>query len=78
MVCTCEGLTEKALEAFGKVLEVDPDHGRAHRELAALLGGRGDYARAAEHARRAEALGFPVDPTLRQTILEKTGIPKRP
>jgi tetratricopeptide (TPR) repeat protein len=73
-----QGLTEKALETFGKLLEVDPDHGRAHRELAALWAGRGDYPRAAEHARRAEALGFPVDPSLRQKILEKTASPKRP
>jgi len=73
-----QGRTEKALEAFGKVLEVDPDHGRSHRELAALWAGRGDYPRAAEHARRAEALGFPVDPSLRQKILEKSAGPKLP
>ena len=60
------------------VLEVDPEHGQTHRRLAALLFARGDYVRAGVHARRAEALGFPVEPSLQQKILDKTASPRHP
>ena len=73
-----QGLAEKAIHGFGMVLEVEPEHGQTHRRLAALLFARGDYVRAGEHARRAEALGFPVEPSLQQKILDKTASPRHP
>ena len=73
-----QGLAEKAIQAFGKVIEVDPEHGRTHRQLAELMFARGDYDRAGEHARRAEALGFPVEPSLQQKILDKPANSRRP
>src|SRR5205085_9424407 len=61
----------QALEAYTKVLELDPSHGPAHRQLAEVLLRQGEYARAMEEAAKAEELKSPVAPALLERIKAK-------
>lgn len=68
-----KGQAAAALRAYSQALEIDPDHGRTHARLAEVLFRQGEFARAAEHAARAETLGFPVEPALREKIVKAAG-----
>jgi tetratricopeptide (TPR) repeat protein len=63
-----EGKAAQAIEAYTRALDLDPDRGGVHRQLAELYLRRGDSARAIEHATAAEKLGTPIDPSLRGEI----------
>lgn len=67
------GRLELAAAGFRKVLAADPDHGPANRYLAEVYLQQGRYARAEEHAARAEQLGAPVPAASRKLILQKLG-----
>jgi cytochrome c-type biogenesis protein CcmH/NrfG len=64
------GQLEPAAAAFRKVLEMDPNHGPTNRYLAEVYRQQGAYARAAEHAARAEKAGSPL-PEDKRRALEK-------
>ncbi len=55
-----QGKLAAAVDAFRKVLEMDPDHGPTNRHMAEVYLRQGQYARAQEYAARAEKLGFPL------------------
>jgi tetratricopeptide (TPR) repeat protein len=61
----------QAIEAYMSALELNPLHGPAHRQLAEVLLQQGQYARASEHAAKAEELKTPVDPSLLEKIKAK-------
>jgi tetratricopeptide (TPR) repeat protein len=54
------GRLTAAVEAFRKVLDVDPNHGPTNRDLAQVYLLQGRVKEAAEYASRAETLGFPL------------------
>ena len=62
---------EAAAAAFRKVLDMDPDHGPANRHLAEVYLLQGLYARASEHAARAERLGFPLPEDKRKLLQQR-------
>ena len=53
-----KGSPEDAIRSWLRVLELDPDQGEAHQQLARLFESAGDPARSREHAARAEELGY--------------------
>jgi tetratricopeptide (TPR) repeat protein len=61
----------QAIEAYTSALDLNPLHGPAHRQLAEVLFQQGQYARASEHAAKAEELKTPVDPSLLEKIKAK-------
>lgn len=65
------GQLEAAANAFRKVLEMDPNHGLTNRSLAEVYLRQGQYARAAEHAARAEKAGTPLPEARRKLLREK-------
>ncbi len=58
----------EAIHAYLWALDLDPDRGGVHRQLAELYLRAGDAARAREQASAAEKLGAPIDPALRAEI----------
>jgi tetratricopeptide (TPR) repeat protein len=64
------GRLAEAAESFQKILAMDPNHGPTHRHLAEVYLQQGSYARASEHATRAQKLGFPL-PEARRKLLEE-------
>lgn len=66
----------EAIQAFRETVRVSPNRpdisGRAHRHLAEVLFGKGEYSEAAKHARKAEELGSPVERSLYRRMIEKT------
>ena len=66
-----EGEFTRAIEAYTSALELNPNNGSAHRQLAEVLLRQGQYASAAEHAAKAEELKAPVDPSLLEKIRAK-------
>jgi tetratricopeptide (TPR) repeat protein len=62
---------EAAAAAFRKVLDIDPHHGPTNRHLAEVYLLQGLYARASEHAARAEKLGFPLSEDKRKLLQER-------
>jgi len=63
-----KGEFAQAVEAYMNALELNPNHGPTHRQLAEALLRQGQYSRAAEHAAKAEELKSPVDPSLLEKI----------
>jgi tetratricopeptide (TPR) repeat protein len=63
----------EAIRAFLTALELNPDEGRTHRQLAEAYLQSGDYARALQHALKAEKLGSPVDSLVHAEITERMG-----
>ncbi len=66
----------EALRAYRTVLQLNPNEGRTHRQLAELYLRTGDYTSAYQHAKTAEKLGAPVDPSLLAEIMERVGTGK--
>jgi tetratricopeptide (TPR) repeat protein len=56
------GRYDAAVEAFRKVLDFDPNHGPANRDLARVYLLQGRVKEASEYAARAQKLGFPLPP----------------
>jgi tetratricopeptide (TPR) repeat protein len=54
------GRYDAAIEAFRKVLDLDPNHGPTNRDLAQVYLLQGRVKEASEYAARAEKLGFPL------------------
>ena len=54
------GRLDGAIEAFRKVLDMDPNHGPTNRDLAQVYRLQGRFKEASEYAARAEQLGFPL------------------
>ena len=52
------GKIDQAIIVFGDVLKIDPSSGQAHFNLANAYQHKGDQARAHEHLKKAEALGY--------------------
>jgi tetratricopeptide (TPR) repeat protein len=65
-----KSMAAQAIEAYTRALDLDPDRGGVHRQLAELFLRRGDSARAREHATAAEKLGAPIEPLLRSEIFK--------
>lgn len=61
----------RAAEAYAKVLDIAPDHGKAHRQLAEVLFLQNEFDRSLQHALKAEQLGFPVEKSLFEKIVRK-------
>ena len=61
----------RAIEAYLKALDLQPQNGDAHHHLAKAFFQQGEYGPALEHARRANALGSPIDPSLLRNIRDK-------
>jgi len=62
---------QAAADAFRKVLDMDPNHGPAHRHLAEVYLSQGSYKRAAEHAARAATLGAPLPEATERLLQQK-------
>lgn len=56
------GRLDRAIEAFRKVLDMDPNHGPTNRDLARAYLLQGRVKEASGYAARAEQLGFPLPP----------------
>ncbi len=56
------GAVTQAVEAFLKVLELNPDHCQAHRQLAEMLLMKRARVRARRHAEKAKQLNCPAEP----------------
>ena len=63
----------KAIEAYLKALDLQPQNGDAHHHLAKAFFQQGKYGPALEHALRANDLGSPIDPSLLRNIRDKAG-----
>ena len=61
----------RAIEAYLKALDLQPQNGDAHHHLAKAFFQQGEYGPALEHARRANDLGSPIDPSLLRNIRDK-------
>ena len=68
-----EGKLATAAGALQRVLKMDPDHGPANRGLATIYLRQGAYARAAEHAARADRAGAPLGDAERELLRQKVG-----
>jgi tetratricopeptide (TPR) repeat protein len=66
-------MTKEAVRAYLTVLELNPNEGRTHRQLAELYLWTGDYPRALRHMTMAEKLGTPVEASVRGEILQRMG-----
>lgn len=66
-----QGKLDAAVEAFQKVLSMDPNYGPTHRHIAEAYLARGSYKLAAEHAARAEQLGAPLSEDKRALLRQK-------
>jgi tetratricopeptide (TPR) repeat protein len=66
-----QGASDQAIENYAKAIELTPQFGSAHRHLAEALFHKGEYARALEHAIKADELKSPVEPSLREKITHK-------
>ncbi len=64
-------MTVQAIQAYTTALAFNPNEGRTHRELADLCFLNGDYSRALQHVLTAEKLGTPVEPSLREEIVQR-------
>ncbi len=62
------GDATQAIENYARAIEMTPQFGPAHRQLAEALFHRGETGRALEHAIKAEELKHPVEPSLREKI----------
>ena len=69
------GQLEAAAAALRKALEMDPNHGPVNRALAEVYLRQGQYARAAEHAARAEKAGTPLPEDRRRRLRDQ--LPKQ-
>jgi tetratricopeptide (TPR) repeat protein len=63
------GEQSRAIEAYLKVLELDPSRGNAHRQLAEAFFRQGEYQIALKHALEAGELKTPVEPALLKQIV---------
>lgn len=64
-----KAMPDRAVQAFTRALDFDPNNGNAHRRLAELYLRRGDKPHAIEHATAAEKLGVVIEPSIRAEIL---------
>ncbi|MCP4251617.1 MAG: tetratricopeptide repeat protein [bacterium] len=62
------GRLEEAVATFGEMLDREPNHAAAHRHLAVAQYYAGRLDEAKKHAARADALGTPVPPQLRDLL----------
>jgi Tfp pilus assembly protein PilF len=65
-----QGRLAAAAAAFKKVLDIDANHGAAHRYLAHVYLRQGLYAKASAEAASAEKLGFPLPDDQRKLLEE--------
>jgi tetratricopeptide (TPR) repeat protein len=63
------GNAEAAAATFGRILQLDPQHGCAHAALGNLALANGDYAPAAAHYRRALAADADLETLVRPNLL---------
>lgn len=74
------GRLDDAIDAFRKVLDVDPNHGPTNRDLAQAYLLQGRFKEASAYASRAEKLGFPLSDDkrllLRQKLQPKSPVPR--
>ncbi len=66
-----QGAFAQAVDNHAKAIELKPDYGQAYRQSSEALFHHGEYARALEHALKAEELNHPVEPSLREKINRK-------
>ena len=64
------GRTDKAIERYEEAVDMDPNLSEAHYNLGLAYLGKGDLAKANEHAQKAYALGYPL-PGLRDQLRQK-------
>lgn len=65
-----KAMAAQAIQAYSRALDLDPERGAVHRQLAELYLRAGNPARAMEHATAAEKMGTPVDPAVRAEIFK--------
>lgn len=63
-----QGRLDDGIASLRKALDMEPDHGEANRHMAEALLQQGQYARAAEHAARAEKAGVPLSDAARKRL----------
>ena len=68
-----EGRLPEAAAALEKAIDMDPNHGPAHRYLAAVFFRQGLFSRSLQHAVLAEKLGTPLPPAERKALDAKIG-----
>ena len=68
-----EGRLPEAAAVLEKAIDMDPDHGPAHRYLAQVLFRQGLFNRSLQHAVLAEKLGTPLPPAERKALDAKIG-----
>lgn len=68
-----KGSTADAIRAYLTVLELNPNDGRTHRQLAEIYLRTGDCARAFRYMTTAEKLGTHLEVSVRGEILERMG-----
>jgi tetratricopeptide (TPR) repeat protein len=68
-----EGRLPEAAAVLEKAIDMDPDHGPAHRYLAQVLFRQGLFSRSLQHAVQAEKLGTPLPPAERKALDAKIG-----
>ena len=68
-----EGRLPEAIAVLEKAIDMDPNHGPAHRYLAQVLFRQGLYSRSLQHAILAEKLGSPLPPAERKALDSKAG-----
>jgi tetratricopeptide (TPR) repeat protein len=61
----------QAIRAYSTSLEFNPNEGKTHRQLAEIYLGSGDYSRALQHVTMAEKLGYHVEASLREEIVQR-------
>ena len=68
-----QGQLTEAAATLEQAIDMDPNHGLAHRYFAEVLFRQGLYRRALDHAIQAEKLGTPLAPADRQALDAKVG-----
>ena len=63
-----QGDVEKSIETGCRVLDLEPDFAVAHNNLAVAYLENGQVEEAAQHAKKAESLGYPVAPEIKKEL----------
>ena|GEM_PF-1248198 len=71
MVFQAQGIWAQAVENYLKAIDLKENYTEAYRQSAEALFHHGEYARALQHALKAEELNHPVEPSLREKIERK-------
>ena len=77
VVYYAKGQTVMAMKDFNQALEIDPKFGRAHYQLGMIYENQEKYAQAVTEMKKANSLGWFVDPVWLEILENKAAAKKK-